>query len=546
MPVITMNWEELERLVGAKRDLILERLPMIGCDIERYDEKTISVEFFPNRPDLYSIEGVARALRGFLGIEKGVRKYEVKKGEWKIFVDESVLSVRPRIVGCVVRNLEIKDEVIRSLMEVQEDLHWTIGRNRRRMAIGVHDLSKINFPLTYKAVSSDFSFVPLDSKREMSVSEILREHPKGKEYGFILEGKDSYPMIIDSMGEAISFPPIINAEKTRVTDKTRDIFIDVTGFDEYADKALKILACMLSDRGGIIESVEIVYPDRKERTPDLSLKVFRVKKSEIFSLLGFEISSDEIISALERMRFSCVDKGDEIEVLVPPYRADIMHDWDIIEDIAIGYGYDRIIPEYPKTATIGEAHPWNEIRNLVREIMLGLGFTEVITFTLTSEKSYSNLGRTARPWEDYVPLMHPLTTEHTLIRTELLPKLLEVLAFNRHCELPIKIFEVGDVVVAKKNRLKLCFCIMNSRATFSEIRSYVQAFMREIDVDWKAEEAEDAAFIIGRQAKVVVNGKSAGIFGEIHPRVLENFGIPYPVVAFEIDLTDIFDCGEIL
>lgn len=182
-----------------------------------------------------------------------------------------------------------------------------------------------------------------------------------------------------------------------------------------------------------------------------------MKKSEIFSLLGFEISSDEIISALERMRFSCVDKGDEIEVLVPPYRADIMHDWDIIEDIAIGYGYDRIIPEYPKTATIGEAHPWNEIRNLVREIMLGLGFTEVITFTLTSEKSYSNLGRTARPWEDYVPLMHPLTTEHTLIRTELLPKLLEVLAFNRHCELPIKIFEVGDVVVAKKNRLKLCF-----------------------------------------------------------------------------------------
>ena len=546
MPVITMKWEELEKLVGANRTLILERLPMLGCDIERYDNETISVEFFPNRPDLYSIEGVSRALRGFLGIETGIRRYEVREERWKIFVDRSVLQVRPRITGCVVRNLEMKDEVIRSLMEVQEDLHWTIGRNRRRMAIGVHDLSKVYFPLKYTAVGSDFSFIPLDSDREMSVSQILSEHPKGREFGFILEGKEVYPMIIDSKGEAISFPPIINAEKTRVTEKTKDLFIDVTGFDEYVDKALNILACMLSDRGGTLESVEIIYPEKTEKSPNLSPRKLRVKKSEISSLLGFELASNEIISALEKMRFSCVEVGDEFEVLVPPYRADIMHEWDIIEDIAIGFGYERIKPEYPKTATIGEAHPWNEIRNIVREIMLGLGFTEVITFTLSSEKYYKYLGKVAKPWEDYVPLMHPLTTEHTLVRTELLSKLLEVLAFNRHCELPIKIFEVGDVVVAGKNRLNLCFCIMNSKTTFSEIRSYVQAFMREIDVEWKAEESEDGAFIIGRQAKVMVNGKSVGIFGEVHPRVLENFGIIYPVVAFEIDLTQIFDCGEIL
>jgi phenylalanyl-tRNA synthetase beta chain len=425
MPVITMNWEELEKLVGANRALILERLPMLGCDIERYDNETISVEFFPNRPDLYSIEGVARALRGFLGIETGIRRYEVREGGWKIFVDRSVLQVRPRITGCVVRNLEMKDEVIRSLMEVQEDLHWTIGRNRRRMAIGVHDLSKVYFPLKYTAVGSDFSFIPLDSDKEMSVSQILSEHPKGREFGFILEGKEVYPMIIDSKGEAISFPPIINAEKTRVTEKTKDLFIDVTGFDEYVDKALNILACMLSDRGGTLESVEIIYPEKTEKSPNLSPRKLRVKKSEISSLLGFELASNEIISALEKMRFSCVEVGDEFEILVPPYRADIMHEWDIIEDIAIGFGYERIKPEYPKTATIGEAHPWNEIRNIVREIMLGLGFTEVITFTLSSEKYYKYLGKVAKPWEDYVPLMHPLTTEHTIVRTELLSKLLE-------------------------------------------------------------------------------------------------------------------------
>ncbi|MEM2191616.1 MAG: phenylalanine--tRNA ligase subunit beta, partial [Archaeoglobaceae archaeon] len=224
MPVITLNWNELERLVGANRDVILKRLPMLGCDIERSDQETLAVEFFPNRPDLYSIEGVARALRGFLGIETGLKDYKSRKGNWKIFVEKSVLAVRPRIVGCVVRNLKMSDEVIRSLMEVQEDLHWTIGRNRRRMAIGVHDLSRVNFPLKYTAVNSEFSFVPLDFAKEMSVAEILKEHPKGKEYAFILEGKNAYPMIIDSKNEAISFPPIINAEKTRVTEKTTDLF----------------------------------------------------------------------------------------------------------------------------------------------------------------------------------------------------------------------------------------------------------------------------------------------------------------------------------
>ncbi|MFN3383551.1 MAG: phenylalanine--tRNA ligase subunit beta [Archaeoglobaceae archaeon] len=546
MPVVNLEWKELEELVGASRELILKRLPMLGCDIERVDEKTISVEFFPNRPDLYSIEGVARALRGFLGIETGLKKYFAKDSDWKILVESSVLDVRPRIVGCVVKNLRMSDEVIRSLMEVQEDLHWTIGRNRRRMAIGVHDLEKVNFPLRYTAVDADFSFVPLDFDRPMRISEILKEHPKGKEFGFILEGKNAYPIILDAKNEVISFPPIINAEKTRVTDKTRHLFIDVTGFDEYVDKALRIIACMLSDRGGEIEKVEIIYPDKVEKTPDLSEKSIFVKKSEINSLLGFEIPEKDIIESLEKMRFGCKIICDGIEILVPSYRADIMHEWDVIEDIAIGYGYERITPDYPRTSGIGETHRWNEIREVVKEIMVGLGFVEVITFTLTSEKSIRDLGRSAKPWEDFVPLMHPLTTEHTILRTELLSKLLEVLAVNKHCELPIKVFEVGDVVVGKKNKLNLCACIMNSKATFSEIRSIVQAVMRELGLDWKAVEAEDGAFITGRQARIVVNSENVGIFGEIHPSVLQNFGIPSPVVAFELELTKIFDLGEIL
>jgi phenylalanyl-tRNA synthetase beta chain len=547
MPVVTLYWDELEKLVGKSRDEILKRLPMLGCDIERVEEDHVDVEFFPNRPDLYSVEGVARALKGFMDVEFGYVEYSTKPGNWKIHVDESVLSVRPRIVGCVVRGLKITDEVIRSLMEVQEDLHWTIGRNRRKMAIGVHDLSMVNFPLRYTAVDKNFSFVPLDFRDEMSVAEILEKHPKGREYSFILEKSNTYPMIIDARDEAISFPPIINAEKTRVKESTTDLFIDVTGFDENVDRALNIIATMLSDRGGQIESVEVIYPDRREASPDLSPRKMKISKDEIFGLLGFSLSDDEIRLSLGRMRYGVEVGEDEVEVVIPPYRADIMHPWDIIEDIAIGYGYERIIPEYPETNTVGLTHQWNDVRELIREIMIGMGFMEVITFTLTNERvMYDYVKRRGEEWKDYTPVMHPLTEDHTIVRTDVLPKLLELLSHNKHHAMPQRIFEVGDVVVNMQNKLHLAACSTHAKANFSEIRSYVQSLMRELDVEWDVRESDDEAFIEGRRGDIFVNGKKVGVFGEVHPEVLQNFQLGYPVVAFELDVSSIFDVGELL
>ncbi len=547
MPVVTLYWDELEKLVGVDRETILSNLPMIGCDVERVEEDHLDVEFFPNRPDLYSVEGVARALRGFLGIETGYKNYEVKSGDWKIIVEESVKDVRPRICGCVVKGLKMSDELIRSLMEVQEDLHWTIGRNRRKMAIGVHDLRVLEFPLRYTTVDRNFSFVPLDFEEEMSIEEILKKHPKGKEYSFIVKDFEKFPIILDSNGEVVSFPPIINANRTRLTEKTTDVFIDVTGFDKNVDRALNIIATMLADRGGVVESVEVLYSNSVEVTPDLSPSKMSVDKEEIVSLLGFEISDGEIISALEKMRYGVNVRDTYFEVLVPPYRADIMHPWDIVEDIAIGYGYDRIKPDYPKTATVGKAHEWNELREIVKEIMIGLGYTEVITFTLTSERvQYEKMRRNKpKPWY-YTPVMHPLTEEHTIIRTDLLPKLLEVISVNTHHPLPQKIFEVGDCVINMKNRLKVASCSTHSKANFAEIRSFVQAFMKELDLNWEAKESEDEAFIEGRRADIIVDGKKIGVFGEIHPEVLENFEIPNPVVGMEVDLTEVFDVGELL
>ncbi len=547
MPVVTLYWDELENMVGADRERILERLPMLGCDVERIFEDRIDVEFFPNRPDLYSVEGVARALKGFLDIEFGYPDYHVRDGSWKIYVDERVGIVRPRIVGCVVRNINVDEDILRSLIQIQEDLHWTIGRNRRKMAIGIHDLEKVHFPLKYTAVTSDFSFVPLDFKEEMTVAEILEKHPKGREYRFILEGSDVYPMIIDAKDEAISFPPVINAEKTRVKEGTSGLFIDVTGFDENVDRALRILAAMFSDRGGTVESVQVVYPEKTETTPDMSPEIIKVEKKEITSLLGFELSDEEIKLALGRMRYGFEFRENEIEVFVPPYRADIMHPWDVIEDIAIGFGYDRIQARYPPTPGIGREHEWNYWRDVVKEIMLGLGFTEVITFTLTNERvMYDYMNRRGREWDDYVPLMHPLTEDHTIVRTDILPKLIELLKYNRHEAMPQLIFEVGDVVVGMRNRLRLAACITHAKANFSELRSFVQAVMHELDLEWDARKSDDRMFIRGRAADIIVSGKKVGVFGEVSPEVLERFEITMPVTGFEIDLSMLFDVGLVI
>lgn len=549
MPVIHLFWDELERLVEKDRNEILERLPMLGCDIERMDEETVDIEFFPNRPDLYSIEGVARALRGFMNVEKGYRQYEVRDSDWEVTVEPQVLEVRPRIVCCVVSNIELNDEVIRSLMDVQEDLHWTIGRNRRKMAIGVHDLSKVYFPLRYTAVDREYSFRPLDFDKNMSVGEVLTDHSKGKDYSFILEGKDSFPMIIDSKDEAISFPPVINAEKTRVTEETTDLFIDVTGFDHNVDKALNILTSMLADRGGVLEEVKVIYSDRTEITPDLTGKEISTEKQEVEDLLGFELSIEEMEEALKKMRFGAEVEGNNgsLKVIIPAYRADVLHEWDVIEDIGIGYGYDKIEPEYPPTTTIGLSHKWNDKKDIAREIMTGLGYMEVISFTLTNEKmQYEKMLRESRSWEHHTPVLHPITEDHTILRTDILPKLLEILSMNKHYALPQRIFEAGDTIVGMENRLKLSACTTHSKANFAEIRSLMQSFMKELDVHWEVKESEDEAFIPGRRASIIVNGGEVGVFGELHPQVLNNFYLSTPVAGMEIDLSVIFDTGNIL
>jgi len=537
MPIITLQYTDLEKLTLTDKDRIIKRVPMIGADIERIEDEYIDIEFFPDRPDLYSVEGVARAMRGFLDIETGLCEYEVTPSDVKIALDDEIGRIRPVIGSAVVRGIEFDSNSIKSLMDLQEDLHWGLGRNRKKVSIGVHDMSNITPPFRYLAADPDFEFVPLDFTEPMSMREILEKHPKGMNFAHILDGFDKYPLILDANDNVLSFPPIINGTLTRVEESTTDLFIDVTGLSDAVYTALNIVVTALAERGGKVESVSVISPDGSEKIlPDLAPRVRILTKPEVDSLIGIELSMDEIIKQLHRMRFGARALDSEtIEVDIPSYRADILHNYDIIEDIAIGHGYDNIQPEFPKSATVGKAHPISLMRTAVREIMVGLGYSEVMPFTMTSEKVHFEW-MCRKQTDDVTWLLHPISEDQTMVRTTILPNLMEILSLNQHRELPQRIFEVGEVVVNGKNHLHLAAVSIHPQANFTQVREVVDAFMRERMVGYAVAESGDPAFMEGRRADILVDGKKTGVMGELYPQVVTNFGLGQPVVGFEIDL----------
>jgi phenylalanyl-tRNA synthetase beta chain len=532
MPVISLYYDELEELSGLDKDTVIKRIPMMGCDIERIDDDHVDIEFFPNRPDLYSTEGVARALKGFLGIETGIREFKVIPSGIRITKDTGIKTIRPCLACAVIRGIHFNPRSIESLMKLQESLHWAVGKNRKKVSIGVHDLAMIKSPFRYIAQHPDFRFVPLDFTEPMTMREILEKHPKGIKFAYILEKFDEFPLILDAEDNVLSFPPIINGELTRVTEETTDLFIEVTGLDPTVSIALNIVAASLAERGGRIESVSI---DGEMETPQLKPGTMTLERGEIEELLGIKLTDDEIIHHLEKMKYGARMSGNTIEVSVPAYRYDIMHNWDLIEDIAIGYGFDKIKPELPSTSTTGESHTLSKLKDAVREIMVGLGYFEVMPFTLTNERVQFDMMRREKP-EGITHILYPISEEHTILRSTLLPNLLDILSINRHRELPQRIFEVGEVVVNCRTCQRLGASAIHPQANFTEIHAVVDAVMRERRIEYEVTESNDPAFLEGRCADIIIKGEKAGVFGELHPEVISNFGMEHPIIGFELRL----------
>ncbi len=543
MPVISVNSHDLMDLSDTDEVTLLENLPKLGIEVESIEEGKWELEVDPNRCDLLSVEGIGRALRGFLGKETGRPDYLLKNSNISTEVELSVQEVRPYIVTALVKNLKISESLLESFMDLQEKLHLTLGRERSKVAIGLHDFEAIEPPFTYKASKpEEISFIPLEKSTEMNLEEILNKHEKGKKYAHILEENDRYPVILDSNGKILSFPPIINGQLTEVNENTDTIFIDMTGTDmRVLEQTLNILCTTLAERGADVYTTQVKYGNRNITYPDFSSDTVEFSPKEAKELLGIELETKEIKEILERMRFSVsvLDDGESIAVEIPSYRHDIMHPWDIIEDIAIGYDYDNFEGSLPEEVTIGEPLGSSDLKNSLTELLVGHGFHEVMNYMMTNPDREFDMMEVEDRKDRLAKVENPVSENSVSLRSWLLPNLLVNLRENRTEPLPHKFFEIGDVVNLPEQKTKLAGVFASSDAGFTDMKSILDGLLTNLGFEMSVKSKNHNSFIRGRCADVIVKEKKIGYFGEFHPKVLENYDIENPVVGFELELENI-------
>ena len=534
MPTVNLNKKVFEKLVGKKLpiDKLKDRISMLGTDLERIDGNEIVVEVFPNRPDMLSEQGFARAFSSFIGVKTGLHNYKVHKSDYKLIIDKSVKDVRPYTVGAIVKNLKLDDEKIREIIQIQEKLHITLCRKRKKGAIGIYPMEHIKFPIKYTALNpKDIKFRPLDFPKEINGIQILSQHSAGKEYAHLLEGKKKFPVFIDSNNEILSMPPIINSHNTgRVNENTKEVFIEVSGFDEtLLNSCLNIIVTALSDMGAEIHQVN--------DTPNLTPKKWDIDINFVNKMLGLDLNEKELKSLLEKMGF-----GYDGKVLVPSYRTDIMHQVDFVEDIAIAYGYENFEPEIPNVSTIGEEDPFTVFVRHVSEILAGFGLLECDTYHITNETILNKMEINL----PYIKLQNAMSADYNVLRNWLLPSLMKILSENKHNEYPQNIFTLGTVFKENKNeetgieeftRLSVALC---GESDYTKVRQILDALLSSLNVDCVVKETNHGSFIPGRVGRVSVNKVDIAYIGEVHPKVLENFDLNDPVAAFELNLTELF------
>jgi len=548
----------------------------VDSTAEQYaSEWTIEVTF--DRPDLLSTEGVARELRGILGIETGLPEYKVQSSSIEVHADPSVKYIRPFIQCAVLRNIDCSDDFIRQMMQLQEKLHESFCRERRKASIGIYDLDTFKqFPIKYAGLPpEEIRFIPLEEVRPMTGIQILEETEKGVKYADLLKDSNGnysgyFPVLIDSSGMVLSLPPIINSESTKVTAETRNLFVDVTGLDDNViGQVLNVVVTNLCERyankGGEILTVEIRYDKETKKTPDLATRKMILHIDYARDILGIELTSSEIVELLKKMRLGTGKIGEnEIEVLIPPYRVDFLHEVDIIEDLAIAYGYSNIQPSLPPLVTVGKELHIETITSKVCNVMTGLGFQQVLTYTMTdSDTLFKNM---CLPVTPVVEVSNPKSARFCILRASLLPGLMEFLSINQSHDLPQRIFEIGDVAVVDESQLnkarnirKIAGVIINAEISFEDIQAVVYNFLHNLGLDivkdrrikvgkvenqpkaFVPKKSKHPSFIHGRVAELIVDGSVVGILGEIHPKVILNFGMSNPIVAFELDMSCILE-----
>jgi phenylalanyl-tRNA synthetase beta chain len=527
-------------------------LPSIKCEVKAAIGDEITLELNSDRPDMLSVEGVVRALRSYMEMKTGPQKIMAKKGPVNVKALASTEKVRPFIACSVLRGIKLSDEIVRQMMQLQEKLHETYCRNRRKASIGIYDLDKVSPNIIYEAASPDkISFVPLEANEKMSGTEILERTDKGIKYAPIIKQLRVYPLLRDENGIVLSMPPILNSEDTRVTSFTEDLFIDVTGLDErLVNSVNNILIYNLTLRGGNPEIVSIKYSTgRKIATPFLKPTEMIMNIDYANQTLGLSLGAGNMTRLLRRAGHNAKPiNGHEIRVLIPPYRCDILHQIDLVEDVAMSYGFNNLTPELPSTATVGKELAISTLTRTAREIMIGFAFQEVLNYILSNKNILCTKMR--READNLIEISNPMSMEYHMLRDSLIPGLLNYLSFNRHVQYPQKIFECGDVIgYARKSSprtlRKLAAVICNYKASFEDVQSIAYTTFKTLNLkQWSIEGSHHPSFIDGRSAQIRTENTEIAILGEIHPEVLKNFKLENPVVTLEINMTELLTQSE--
>ncbi|MFH1802759.1 MAG: phenylalanine--tRNA ligase subunit beta [archaeon] len=542
MTNVTFNRKEFEKALGKKVNSEVEqKISLFGTPLERITSDEIEVEIFPNRPDLISMHGYVRSFRAFLGLSKGIKKYKVQKPEkdHHVKIDPSVKEVRPFTACAIVKNLKLTDEKIKEIIELQEKLHFTLGRNRKKLAIGVYPLEKISLPIRYEARPPEkIKFIPLEETREMDGNQILSKHPAGRDYAHLLEGKNKFPIFIDAKNKILSMPPIINSHDTgKVTLDTKEVFIECSGSHlETLQKTLNIIVTTLAEMGGKIYQMTLdLGGGKKIITPALSTEKMKLSIEHTNNLLGLDLKEKDLEKLIPKMGYDYKNKTVE----VAPWRTDILHEVDIIEDIAIAYGYGKIIPDVPNISTTGEESIKSRLKSEVSEILAGLGLMEISTYHLIKKQEAEML----KLQDDKKIELEGSKTEYKYLRPNLLIPSLRILSENKDNEYPQELFEIGTVfLLDKRNKTetgiieKENISIILAPSNFTKIKQILDRLTKTLDITYSLEESDHPQLIEGRTATIKINNKTIGQIGELHPETLRAWGIKMPTAYLEISL----------
>lgn len=543
MALVTFNKKIFEKEIGKLNSEMQNKIAMFGTPIENINDKEIRIEVFPNRPDMLSYQGFKRSFLAFLGRKTGLKKYKINKPEkkYKVNIDSSVKNIRPYTACAIVKNLKLNDERIKDIIEIQEKLHLTLGRKRKKVAIGIYPLEEIKLPITYTAKEPDkIKFIPLETEKEMSGLEILQKHPAGKEYAHLLAGKTKFPVFIDSNKEILSMPPIINSQKVgKVTEKTKQVFIECSGFDlNILKKTLNILVTALAEMSGKIYQMKLNYG----KTPNFKNEKTKISLENVNKLLGVKITQKQLKNLLEKMGYDY--KKDRVEI--PAYRTDILHEVDLIEDIAIAYGYENFVPEIPEISTIGEENKKEILKRKISEILTGLNLIEVSNYHLTNKNEQFKKMNISEKNKDYSEVEES-KTDFSLLRENLAHYLLKNLSENVDAEYPQKIFEIGKVFKTEKSRINENenLAVALSPGNYTNLKQIIEYLFKMLNMEIKISGLKNPPdyFIDGRTGRIILNKKTIGYLGEIHPKILGNWKIKMPVSILEISLENVF--GEL-